>query len=309
MNVRTVPSTTQSSGTTLVASPAWIFVTEMTPVSSGCLLRVRMFWKACTIWQAAGIGSMPLCGIAACAPLPRIVILNSLLEANAGPAQSANCPAAKARPVVRAEDRLHRESLEQAVLDHFARAAAAFLGWLEDEVDRAVEVAVARQVLRGGEQHGRVAVVTAGVHPAGVLARVGEAVVLGHRQRIDVGAQADGPRRVAVADDADHAGLAEAAVHRDAPALERPGDQVRGALFLEAQFRVGMDVASHRGDRGGVRQNRLDEMHWLASGQWGNSPDRRGKSRRTGLTGRHSIIQPFRDENRRALPALGAGAL
>jgi hypothetical protein len=52
------------SGITLVASPAWIMVTEITPVSIGFLLRVMMVWKACTIWQATGTGSTPRCGSA-----------------------------------------------------------------------------------------------------------------------------------------------------------------------------------------------------------------------------------------------------
>ena len=81
VKVRTVPRSSQASGTTLVASPAWIIVTEITPASIGRLLRVMMVWKACTIWQAIGTGSMPRCGIAPWAPLPRSVILNSLLDA------------------------------------------------------------------------------------------------------------------------------------------------------------------------------------------------------------------------------------
>ena len=92
MKVRTVPSSSQKSGTTLVASPARIIVTEITAASIGRLLREMMVWNACTIWHAAGTGSMPLCGIAACEPLPRTVILNSLLEANEGPDRSAKCP-------------------------------------------------------------------------------------------------------------------------------------------------------------------------------------------------------------------------
>ncbi len=92
MKVRTVPWISQLSGTTLVASPAWIIVTEITPASIGRLLRVMMVWNACTSWHATGTGSMPLCGIAACAPLPRIVILNSLLLAKHGPFFTANWP-------------------------------------------------------------------------------------------------------------------------------------------------------------------------------------------------------------------------
>ena len=93
VKVRTVPWISQLSGTTLVASPAWIMVTEITPGSIGRLLRLTMVWNACTIAQAAGTGSMPLCGIAACEPLPRMTMRNSLLEANAGPVLSANWPA------------------------------------------------------------------------------------------------------------------------------------------------------------------------------------------------------------------------
>ena len=171
MKVRTVPCISQLSGTTLVASPVWIIVTEITPASIGRLLRLMMVWNACTIWHAIGTGSMPLCGIAACEPLPRIVIRNSLLEANAGPRLERELADLHARPVVRAEDRLHRELLEQAVLDHLARAAAAFLGGLEDQVDGAVVVAVLGEVLGGGEQHRGVAVVAARVHLAGVRAR------------------------------------------------------------------------------------------------------------------------------------------
>ncbi len=42
LKVRTVPCSSQKSGTTLVASPAWIMVTEMTPASIGLLLRLMM---------------------------------------------------------------------------------------------------------------------------------------------------------------------------------------------------------------------------------------------------------------------------
>ena len=93
VKVRTVPWISTESGTTLVASPAWIIVTERTPGSSGRLLRETIVWKPCTSWQATGTGSMPRCGMAPCEPLPRMTILNSLLEAKTGPDLTANCPA------------------------------------------------------------------------------------------------------------------------------------------------------------------------------------------------------------------------
>ena len=42
VKVRTVPCSSHESGTTLVASPAWIMVTEITPGSTGRRLRVMM---------------------------------------------------------------------------------------------------------------------------------------------------------------------------------------------------------------------------------------------------------------------------
>jgi hypothetical protein len=74
LKVRTVPWISQASGTTLVASPAWIMVTLITPGSMGLRLRVMMVWKAITIWQATGTGSMPRCGSAAWLPLPVMVM-------------------------------------------------------------------------------------------------------------------------------------------------------------------------------------------------------------------------------------------
>ena len=121
-----------------------------------------------------------------------MVILNSLLDAITGPALTANLPDRQARPVVHAKHGIHRELLEQAVLDHLARAAAALFGRLENQVHRAVKIAVLGQVLRGGQQHGGVAVMAAGVHLAGVLAGVGKGVELLHRQGVHVGPQANG---------------------------------------------------------------------------------------------------------------------
>ena len=172
-----------------------------------------------------------------------------------------------ARPVVHAEHGFHGELLEQAFLDHLARAAAAFLGRLEDQVHRAVEVAVLRKMQRRGQQHGRVAVVAAGVHLALVFAGVGEGVELGHGQRVHVGAQANrssvfrGRAAVAPVHDADHAGGAQPAVNGDAPLRQLGRHQVGGAHFLEAEFRVRVDVAPQLGDGRGLCQDGFDQVH------------------------------------------------
>jgi hypothetical protein len=90
-----------------------------------------------------------------------------------------------------------------------SRAAAGFFGRLEDQVDGAVEIAMNGQVPGGGQQHGRVAIVTTGVRFAGVDAGVSEAVVLRHRQRVDVCAKPHRTVATTALDDTDHPGLAQ----------------------------------------------------------------------------------------------------
>ena len=153
-----------------------------------------------------------------------------------------------ARLVVDRKHRVAGELLEQAVLDHRLAAAAALLGRLEDEVHRTLEVAALAQHLGGAQQHGRVAVVAAGMHAAGVLRAMLEVVGLVHRQAVHVGAQADRLHRVALAQGSHQAGLAEAARHFEAPLLELGGDDVGGAVLLVSKLRMGVDVAADGGD-------------------------------------------------------------
>ena len=74
--------------------------------------------------------------------------------------------------------------------------------------DRAVEIARLGEILRGAEQHGGVAVMAAGMHLARGLRGIGLAVASVDRQRVHVGAQADGAARcrLAALDHADDAG-------------------------------------------------------------------------------------------------------
>ena len=68
-----------------------------------------------------------------------------------------------------AVDSLHGKLIEQSFLDHDPGAAFVLLGWLKNQVDGAGKVRVFRQVPGRAEQHGRVPVVTAGVHYSRVL--------------------------------------------------------------------------------------------------------------------------------------------
>jgi len=103
--------------------------------------------------------------------------------------------------------------------------------------------------------------VAASVHLAGVLAGVGKGVGFVHGQCVHVGAQADAARAVAVFNDADHTSGAHAAVYFNAPTAELRGHQIRGAIFLEAQFRVGVYVAAQGNNAGGFGGDRVEQFH------------------------------------------------
>ncbi|KAG0771037.1 hypothetical protein G6F22_016846 [Rhizopus arrhizus] len=97
---------------------------------------------------------------------------------------------------------------EQPVFHHALGAAQAFFGGLEDQVERAVEFAVPGQVVRRRQQHGRVAIVAAGMHDAFVAAGVVQTRGFLDRQGVHVGAQPQALAAVAAAQLPDHASIA-----------------------------------------------------------------------------------------------------
>ena len=135
------------------------------------------------------------------------------------------------------------EALEEPVGEHRAGAAEPLLGRLEDEHRGAVEGPRLGEVARRAEQHRGVPVMAAGVHLAGLGRGVGKPGRLLDRQRVHVGAKPDAAIVAALPfEHADHPGPADAAMHRDAPGGELFGDDRGGALLLEADLRMGVEV-------------------------------------------------------------------
>ncbi len=125
----------------------------------------------------------------------------------------------EARHVVQRKDGVAGEALEQPLLHHSPAAAQALLGRLEDEIERAVEAALLREVRGGGQQDGGVAVVAAGVHLAGHCGwRRAAPVASVDGQRVHVRTDAQSPVARAVPQAAHHAGAGQALVHLIAPA-------------------------------------------------------------------------------------------
>ncbi|KAF5290194.1 hypothetical protein FQR65_LT20678 [Abscondita terminalis] len=99
--------------------------------------------------------------------------------------------------------------------------------------------------MRRRQQHGRVAVVAAGVHDAFVAAAVSRpwASWMGSAS---MSARSQGLAARAAPQPADHAGAAQAAFDLIAPFGQALRHQVAGAEFFVAQFRMAMDVAAQR---------------------------------------------------------------
>ncbi len=146
--------------------------------------------------------------------------------------------------VVHAEDRIHREALEQTVLDHGDRAAHDFFGGLEDQVDRAVERTSARQVLRSPQQHGAMTVMTAGMRLAFDGALVVAVIRLLHGEGVGIGTQADRLLAVAAAHPGHHARLADAFGDLVSPLPQQAGDVAGRLVLVERDLGVAVHVVT-----------------------------------------------------------------
>ena len=167
-----------------------------------------------------------------------------------GPAVDAHRARRQRRPVVHRVDRLDREAIEQAVVDHRLGAGEAFFAGLEDQ--------------HGGCRRSRVSRPGSAPRPpaswcgrrgrsraSGRGRRApGEVVLLDHRQRVHVGAQADWRALDAPRRRARHATTPVRPMPSwisSTPATRSAVDHARrGAALLEAELRVGVQVTAKR---------------------------------------------------------------
>ena len=201
------------------------------------------------------------------------------------------------RHVVHAEDLLHRELLEQTLLDHHPRAALVLFRRLEDEPDGAGEIARLREVLGGAEQHRGVPVMPAGMHLSGNLRAVLEVVLLFDMERVQIGAEPDRrPLPARAGERAHHPGPGEAAMDIDAELGQAVGDELRRPMLLEGGLGMGVNIAAPPRHLLVELGDAVDDRHagWspgrgaLSSGRAGSGGAYGYGSRSNGLT----IVRP-----------------
>ena len=158
-----------------------------------------------------------------------------------------------------AVNRIAGETLKQPIFQHGERAAAAFFPRLEDEMDNAVEIAGLRQVFGGPQQHGGMAIMPAGMHRPLHRAAIGDIIQFFHRQRIHIGAQPNGAIAGTIAEHANHARTAHAAMHLNPKRFQGGSHLLRRAEFRHAEFRMGMQVTPEGGEFGLVA---ADGINW-----------------------------------------------
>ena len=112
------------------------------------------------------------------------------------------------------------------------------------------------------EQHGGVAVVTAGVHGAGLGRFIGQIARFGNRQRVHIGPQGDGFARPLAGENSDHAAWRKPR-YRQAHALQLGCYFIAGCLFCPGDFGAGMDFPAPGNDLLFVLFGKGSYIHFL----------------------------------------------
>jgi hypothetical protein len=162
---------------------------------------------------------------------------------------------------VQCKDRIARKLVEQPLLDHHTAAAAPLFSRLKDQVHGAFEIAGRREVFGGTEQHRRMTVMAAGMHPAVMGRAVGEIVHLLDRQRIHIGAQPDRGGSVAAPDRADNPGPGQPPIDLAAVFGQLYRHQIRGPLLGEGELGMRMDVTADRNQLVAIVEHLGNDRH------------------------------------------------
>lgn len=189
-------------------------------------------------------GSTTRCGAEAWPPRPVMWIVKLVLAGHDGTGASEQVASGRAGMVVQAVDAVDREAVEESVVDHGPGASAGLFAGLEDRAHGAVEAALFGEDGGRSEPHGQVPVVAAGVHGSRMDGGVRHATVLGDRQAVELGPQADGSGGRPAGQRAHDPGAADAGGDVEAEVGEHGGHVGAGLVLGERRFRDAVEVVS-----------------------------------------------------------------
>lgn len=160
-----------------------------------------------------------------------------------GAVGTVDVPALNVRPDVDGKAPIH--PVQRTLLDLGQGAGGDLLGRLEGQLHRAAQVAAhIVEDVRCRQQHGHVAVMSAGVHDAVDLAGKGQTGLLPHLQRVHIAPQQDGPAGLRAGDGGQNARIQPAGPPGDAQLIQLLPDGGAGIIFLSAQLRVSVEPAA-----------------------------------------------------------------
>ncbi len=158
------------------------------------------------------------------------------------------------RPDVAAQGIVHMGVVHHAGFDHRFCPAGPLFGRLEDKLDIAVDAVLEGIHCRGGGQHhGRVRVMAAGMHDAGMLGRKGSAGLLGDGQCIHVGPDQKCRAGAAGLQQPHHPVAGDARSNGKALASQVVGHVGAGLFFCVSDFRYAVQVPAGVDDEVFVR--------------------------------------------------------
>jgi len=175
-------------------------------------------------------------------------------------------PLRHTRPIVQRIGGIGGKRVEQTGIDQGLCPAKHLLRRLEDEEDRAVETARARQKFRRSGKHRHVPVMAAGMHGPVNGRGIVNAAVFPDRKRIEFGPEYDAARAAAVLQNADHRRVGQAAMHVQTGGGEPGCDQIGCPMLLEPEFRIGMQVVPQRDNVRDFVFNKVVAVHGFPLG-------------------------------------------
>ena len=152
-------------------------------------------------------------------------------------------------PVVHSKNHVAGEQIKKSLLHHHSTATFILFGWLKDHMRSSGELSGLCQITGGTKQHGRVAVMPASMHLSGIHRPVGQIILFGNIQSINVSSKPNSSlatlRILQGTSNSPHDSRArKTSVNFNTPRFETVGDQLRRVCLFEGRLWMSMQLVA-----------------------------------------------------------------